>query len=246
MKEIQRILSFMRRAVDDYGMIREGDRIAVGISGGKDSLTLLVGMAELRRFYPIPFSLAAITVDMGFPGSDFSPIAALCRELDVEYRVEKTDIARIIFEERKEPNPCSLCARMRRGVLHGAAKEMGCTAVALGHHFDDAVETFMLNLFFEGRLGCFSPVTYLSNRDLYMIRPLLYAKERDVTMRVFYRFEPDEAHPGHVRILCKIKCPINPLPVRGEFEIPNMAVLKRFLLAAGWVEHDCMNLSDVE
>ena len=180
MKEIQRILSFMRRAVDDYGMIREGDRIAVGISGGKDSLTLLVGMAELRRFYPIPFSLAAITVDMGFPGSDFSPIAALCRELDVEYRVEKTDIARIIFEERKEPNPCSLCARMRRGVLHGAAKEMGCTAVALGHHFDDAVETFMLNLFFEGRLGCFSPVTYLSNRDLYMIRPLLYAKERDV------------------------------------------------------------------
>ena len=180
MKEIQRILSFMRRAVDDYGMIKEGDRIAVGVSGGKDSLTLLVGMAELRRFYPIPFSLCAITVDMGFPGSDFSPIADLCRERDVEYRVEKTDIARIIFEERKEPNPCSLCARMRRGVLHGAAKEMGCTAVALGHHFDDAVETFMLNLFFEGRLGCFSPVTYLSNRDLYMIRPLLYAKERDV------------------------------------------------------------------
>ena len=180
MKEIQRILSFMRRAVDDYGMIREGDHIAVGVSGGKDSLTLLVGMAELRRFYPIPFNLSAITVDMGFPGSDFTPIADLCRELRVEYRVEKTDIAKIIFEERKEPNPCSLCARMRRGVLHGAAKEMGCTAVALGHHFDDAVETFMLNLFFEGRLGCFSPVTYLSNRDLYMIRPLLYAKERDV------------------------------------------------------------------
>lgn len=180
MKEIQRILSFMRRAVDDYGMIREGDRIAVGVSGGKDSLTLLVGMAELRRFYPIPFTLCAITVDMGFPGSDFSPIANLCRELNVEYRIEKTDIAKIIFEERKEPNPCSLCARMRRGVLHGAAKEMGCTSVALGHHFDDAVETFMLNLFFEGRLGCFSPVTYLSNRDLYMIRPLLYAKERDV------------------------------------------------------------------
>lgn len=180
MKEIQRILSFMRRAVDDYGMIADGDRIAVGISGGKDSLTLLTGLAELRRFYPHPFSLVGVTVDMGFPGSDFSVIADFCRELNVPYHVERTDIARIIFEERREPNPCSLCARMRRGVLHGAAKDLGCNKVALGHHFDDAVETFMLNLFFEGRLGCFSPVTYLSNRDLTMIRPLLYAKEKDV------------------------------------------------------------------
>ena len=180
MKDIQRILSYMRRAIDDYGMITEGDRIGVGISGGKDSLTLLAGMSELRRFYPIPFTLTAITVDMGFEGSDFSAVAAFCRERDIEYRVERTDIAGIIFEERKEPNPCSLCARMRRGVLHGAAKEMGCNKIALGHHFDDAVETFMLNLFFEGRLGCFSPVTYLSNRDLTMIRPLLYAKEKDV------------------------------------------------------------------
>ena len=180
MKEIQRILSFMRRAVDDYGMIADGDRIAVGISGGKDSLTLLTGLAELRRFYPHPFSLVGVTVDMGFEGSDFSVIADFCRERNVPYHVERTDIARIIFEERQEPNPCSLCARMRRGVLHGAAKDLGCNKVALGHHFDDAVETFMLNLFFEGRLGCFSPVTYLSNRDLTMIRPLLYAKEKDV------------------------------------------------------------------
>ena len=180
MKDIQRILSYMRRAIDDYGMIAEGDRIGVGISGGKDSLTLLAGMSDLRLFYPIPFTLCAITVDMGFAGSDFSPIEAFCRERDIEYRVEKTDIAAIIFEERKESNPCSLCARMRRGVLHGAAKEMGCNKIALGHHFDDAVETFMLNLFFEGRLGCFSPVTYLSNRDLTMIRPLLYAKEKDI------------------------------------------------------------------
>ena len=180
MKDIQRILSYMRRAVDDYAMISPGDRIAVGISGGKDSLTLLIGLAELRRFYPIPFTLCGVTVDMGFPGSDFSPVAELCRELDVEYRVEKTDIAKIIFEERKETNPCSLCARMRRGVLHGATVDMGCNKIALGHHFDDAVETFMLNLFFEGRLGCFSPVTYLSNRKIHMIRPLLYAKEKDV------------------------------------------------------------------
>ena len=180
LKDIQRILSYMRRAVDDYAMISPGDRIAVGISGGKDSLTLLIGLAELRRFYPIPFTLCGVTVDMGFPGSDFSPVAELCRELDVEYRVEKTDIAKIIFEERKETNPCSLCARMRRGVLHGATVDMGCNKIALGHHFDDAVETFMLNLFFEGRLGCFSPVTYLSNRKIHMIRPLLYAKEKDV------------------------------------------------------------------
>ena len=170
----------MRRALDDYGMIRENDRIAVGVSGGKDSLTLLLALSEIRRFYPIPFTLSAITVDMGFPGSDFSGIAALCERIGVPYRVVKTDIAKIIFDTRREANPCSLCARMRRGVLHSTAKEMGCTTIALGHHFDDVVETFMLNLFFEGRLGCFSPVTYLSNRDLYMIRPLLYAKESDV------------------------------------------------------------------
>ena len=180
MKDIQRILSYMRRAIDDHGMIREGDRIAVGISGGKDSLTLLAGMCELRRFYPIPFTLTAITVDMGFPGSDYTAIADFCRERDVEYRVERTDIARIIFEERKETNPCSLCARMRRGVLHGAAKDMGCTSIALGHHFDDAVNTFMMNLFFEGRLGCFSPVSYLSRQELFLIRPLLYAPEKDI------------------------------------------------------------------
>lgn len=180
MKDIQRILSFMRRATDDYGMIRPEDHIAVGVSGGKDSLTLLAGLAELRRFYPVPFTLSAITVDMGFPGSDYTPVADFCRALDVEYRVAPTDIAEVVFHIRKEPNPCSLCARMRRGVLHGTAKEMGCTSVALGHHFDDVVETFMLNLFFEGRLGCFSPVTYLSNRDIRLIRPLIYAKEKDI------------------------------------------------------------------
>ncbi len=170
----------MRRAVDDYGMIRENDKIAVGVSGGKDSLTLLLGLAHLRRFYPLPFTLAAVTVDMGFPGSDFSPIARFCEELNVEYRVEKTDIAEIIFDIRKEPNPCALCAKMRRGVLHTAAKELGCNRVALGHHFDDAVNTFMMNLFFEGRLGCFSPVSYLSRQELYLIRPLLYAQEKDI------------------------------------------------------------------
>ena len=175
------ILSYTRRAVDDYQMIRPGDKIAVGVSAGKDSLALLCAMAALKRFYPSPFELVAITVDMGFEGgSDFSPIAKLCEELEVPYKVVPSEIAKIIFDIRKEPNPCSLCAKLRRGALHNAAKAEGCTSVALGHHFDDAVETFMLNLFYEGRIGCFQPVTYLSRVGLYVIRPLLYAPEKEV------------------------------------------------------------------
>ena len=180
MNEMRRMLSFVRRAVDDYGMIDEGDRIAVGISGGKDSLTLLETLAALRVFYPKKFEIVAITVDMGFEGTDFSEIAELCRRINVEYHIEKTEIAKIIFDIRKEPNPCSLCAKMRRGSLHSAAQDMRCNKVALGHHFDDAVETFMLNMFFEGRLGCFSPKSYLSNRKLTLIRPMIYATEKDV------------------------------------------------------------------
>ena len=180
MNEMKRMLSYIRRAVDEYAMIDDGDKIAVGISGGKDSLTLLATLAALRRFYPKKFDLTAITVDMGFEGSDFSEIKKMCDTLGVEYAVVKTEIAKIIFDIRRESNPCSLCAKMRRGALHAAAKERGCNKVALGHHYDDAVETFMLNLFFEGRLGCFSPVTYLSNRDITLIRPMIYAREKDV------------------------------------------------------------------
>lgn len=180
MEHIKRILSFTRRALDDYGMIAPGDKIAVGVSAGKDSLTLLCAMAELRRFYPVPFELIAITIDMGFEGADFTPIAKLCEELDVPYHVIPTEISKIIFDVRKEKNPCSLCAKMRRGVLHNTAKELGCNRVALGHHFDDVVDTFMLNLFFEGRLGCFQPVTYLSRADLHLIRPMIYMPEKDV------------------------------------------------------------------
>ncbi|MBE6662163.1 MAG: tRNA 2-thiocytidine(32) synthetase TtcA [Ruminococcaceae bacterium] len=181
MEHIKRILSYTRRAVDDYGMIREGEKIAVGISGGKDSLTLLCALAELRRFYPNKFELCAITIDMGFADEmDFSGVRALCESLDVPYHIVPTEIYKIIFEVRKEASPCSLCAKMRRGALHKAAKELGCTAVALGHHFDDVVDTFMLNLFFEGRLGCFSPVTYLSRMDITLIRPMIYMPEKDV------------------------------------------------------------------
>ena len=180
MNEMKRMLSFVRRAVDDYNMIEEGDRIAVGVSGGKDSLTLLAVMAALKRFYPKRFEVVGITIDTGFEGSDFSPVEEYCKALGVEYVVVKTEIAKIIFDVRKESNPCSLCAKMRRGSLHAAAQEAGCNKVALGHHYDDAVETFMMNLFFEGRLGCFSPVTYLSNRKIKLIRPMIYAQEKDV------------------------------------------------------------------
>ncbi len=180
MENIKRVLSFVRRALDDYLMIEDGDKIAVGVSAGKDSLTLLCAMAEIRRFYPKKFDLLAITVDMGFEEMDFSPIKSFCEELGVEYEIVPTQISKIIFDVRKEKNPCSLCAKMRRGALYNYAKERGCNKVALGHHFDDVVETFMLNLFFEGRLGCFQPVTYLSNTDITLIRPMIYMPEKDV------------------------------------------------------------------
>ena len=180
MENIKRVLSYVRRGVDDYNMIEDGDKIAVGVSAGKDSLALLCAMADLRRFYPNKFELCAITVDMGFEDADFSPIKELCDKLEVEYHIVPTQISKVIFDVRKEKNPCSLCAKMRRGALYGYAREIGFNKVALGHHFDDVVETFMLNLFFEGRLGCFQPVTYLSNTQITLIRPMIYMPEKDV------------------------------------------------------------------
>lgn len=180
MKELKRVLSFTRRAIDDYEMIEDGDKIAVGISGGKDSLTMLYALAELRRFYPKKFEICALTIDMGFKDADFSKIQAFCDLLNVKYHIVRTQISEIIFDIRKESNPCSLCARMRRGAIHSAATELGCNKVALGHHFDDVVDTFMLNLFFEGRIGCFRPVTYLSKTGITLIRPLIYMPEKDV------------------------------------------------------------------
>lgn len=177
---MRKILSRVRRGVDDYQMIQEGDRIAVGISGGKDSLTLLCAMAALRHFYPKKFQVIGISLDMGFPGSDFSEVAKLCEKLDVEYHVKKTDIAEIIFDVRQEKNPCSLCAKMRRGGVNDMAVELGCNKVALGHHNEDVLETFFLSLFFEGRLNCFAPITYLSRRDIHVIRPMIYLPEGDI------------------------------------------------------------------
>ncbi len=187
---VRRILSYTRRAVDDYGMIEDGDRIAVGVSGGKDSLALLCSLAMLKKFYPKKFELEAITMDPGFykagygneaeTKAGFEKLRELCEQLDVNFTLFDTEIAKIIFDVRKEKSPCSLCARMRRGALHDNAKLLNCNKIALGHHFDDAVETFMMNLFNEGRIGCFSPVTYLDRKDITLIRPLIYAPEKDI------------------------------------------------------------------
>ena len=184
---MQKLLSYVRRAVDDYQMIQEGDSIAVGVSGGKDSLALLAALAHLRRFYPKKFTLKAITLDMGYEEMDFTPIRRFCEELDVEYILIPTQIKTIIFDIRKEENPCALCAKMRRGALHEAALAAGCDKIALGHHFDDVVETYMLSLFYEGRINCFQPVTYLDRRGVTLLRPLLYTPEsyvRSVTKRI--------------------------------------------------------------
>lgn len=173
---MRKILSYVRRCVEDYDMIQSGDKVAVGVSGGKDSLTLLVALAKLREFYPLSFTVEAVTLDMG-GGMNFEPVKTLCRGLDIPYTIINTEISHIIFDVRKEKNPCSMCAKMRRGALHAALLEKGIHKVALGHHFDDAVETFFLSLFYEGRLSCFQPVTYLDRTGITQIRPLLYCGE---------------------------------------------------------------------
>lgn len=174
---MERILSLVRRCVEDYDMIKPGDRIAVGVSGGKDSLTLLAALAKLRHFYPVPFTVEGLTLDMG-GGMEFGPVHDFCRALDVPYTVIPTEISHIIFDVRKEKNPCSMCAKMRRGALHSAMQERGIHKIALGHHYDDAVETFFLSLVFEGRLSCFQPVTWLDRTEITQIRPLLYCGEQ--------------------------------------------------------------------
>lgn len=171
------ILSHVRRCIEDYEMIQPGDKIAVGVSGGKDSLVTLYAMAKLKEFYPIPFELHAITVHPGVPEMDFGKVEKLCEELGVPYHIIHTQIFEIIFDIRKEKNPCSMCAKMRRGALHNAMQELGLNKIALGHHLDDAVETFFLSLFYEGRLSCFQPVTYLDRTGITQIRPLLYCGE---------------------------------------------------------------------
>lgn len=185
-KAMQRLCGLIRKAIRQYGMLAPGDRVLVGVSGGKDSVALTIGLAQLREYLGIPFEVVAVTLDPQFGGQpvDYSALEELFRSYNVPYEVRRTQIGPIVFDYRKEKNPCSLCAKMRRGALHAAAQELGCNKVALGHHLDDAIETFYMNLWREGRIGCFSPVTELPERGLTLIRPLLLATEYEVRTAV--------------------------------------------------------------
>lgn len=178
---LQKLLSRVRKAVTDYNMIQEGDKIAVGVSGGKDSIALLYCLNALRRFYPEKFSIVAVTLSLGNPGFDISSLIKLYKCLDIDYHIEETNIAKIVFDIRKEKNPCSLCSNMKRGAFYGTAKKLGCNKAAFGHHRDDVIETLLLSLFHEGRINTFSPVTYLDRRDITLIRPLIYIEEKMIS-----------------------------------------------------------------
>ena len=177
---MKQILGAMRKAINDFDMIQDGDKIVVGISGGKDSMTLLYALKLFQRFSPAQFDLYAVTLSMGFENFDITPIQDFCNKIDVPYKVVNTEIAKIVFDIRKESNPCALCAKMRRGALHNTVKELGFNKIALGHHSDDAIETMFLNMLYEGRINTFKPVTYLDRKDIYNIRPLVYVKEKQV------------------------------------------------------------------
>ncbi len=198
MVSIQRILGQVRRAIQDYNMIEDGDKIAVGVSGGKDSMTLLTALRQLQNFYPKKFELEAISLTMGIGNADYTPVVEYCKQIGVNYSVEETLIGKIIFEVRNEKNPCSMCANLRRGALHNKAKKLGCNKVALGHHRDDAVETLLLSSFYEGRIHTFSPVTYLDRQDLYLIRPLIYTEEKQIKSVVKSESLPIVKSPCHV------------------------------------------------
>lgn len=239
--KLQQMLSYVRRAVDDYHMIEEGDKIAVGISGGKDSLAMLYALNALQRFYPAHFTIHAVTVDLGFGNLDLSKIEALCEELDVPYTIVPTQIADVVFKERKESNPCSLCAKMRKGALNTAIKEAGCNKVAYAHHKDDVVETMLMSLIFEGRLHTFAPVTYLDRMELSVIRPMMYMKEADIIGFV---------HKYNVPV-AKSPCPVDGYTKREyvkqllrQLNLENPGVKERMFTAIqtgnlnGWGMHD--------
>ena len=176
---MQKLIGLVRRCVQDYHMIEEGDRIGVGVSGGKDSVALLAFLAELRKYNDKKFQIEAVTIDMGL-GMDYTSMQQLCEKLDVKFNLIKTEIGPIIFEHRKEKNPCSMCSKMRRGALNQAILDRGMNKLALGHHYDDAVETFMMSLIYEGRISCFQPVTDLDRTGIVQIRPMLYIHEKSI------------------------------------------------------------------
>lgn len=236
---LQKLLSYTRRAIDDYNMIDDGDKIAIGISGGKDSLTLLYALNGLKIFYPKHFELVAITVDLGLGIQKLDEINKLCEEFNIDYHIVKTDIGDIVFNERKESNPCSLCAKMRKGALNEKALELGCNKIAYAHHRDDIIETMFLSLIYEGRFYSFSPYTYLDKTKLTLIRPMMYVPECDV-----------------IGFMNKMNLPVakNPCPVDGhtkreyvknlvnQLNIDNPGIKKRLFTAIlngnikGWPE----------
>ena len=205
---LHKFTGLVRRCVEDYKMIAEGETIAVGVSGGKDSIALLCALANLRGYYPKRFELHAVTLDMGFEGTDFSPIAKLCKDINTPYTLQQTDIAHVVFDERKEKNPCSLCAKMRRGALNDLIKKLGISKIALAHHFDDAIETFLLSLLYEGRVNCFQPVTYMDRSDVTQIRPMLYIGEGTIIKLVEKYCLPVVHNP----------CPMNGVSKREEIK----------------------------
>lgn len=208
---MEKLIGRVRAAVEKYQMIEEGDHIAVGVSGGKDSLFLLCALKALSRYYPKTFTVTAVTADPCFGGkdTDFSRVEALCAELEIPYLLQRTNLGVLIFEDRKEENPCSLCARMRRGILHNICVEHGLNKIALGHHFDDAVQTVLMNLFYGGKLGCFSPKSYLSRKNLTMIRPLVFCEERQVRNAVTRMGLP----------VVKSACPADGVTARKDTEV---------------------------
>ena len=208
---MQRLEGLLRKAVQDYEMIAPGDRVCVGVSGGKDSVALTVALGHLRRYLGVPFEVMAVTLDPRFGGveADYQPLADLFAQEGIPYEIRRTDIGPVVFDYRKEPNPCALCAKMRRGALHAAAQELGCNKVALGHHLDDAVETFYMNLWREGRIGCFSPVTYLDQRNITLIRPMIFATESEVKSAVYHAGLP----------IIKSRCPADGATVREQTKL---------------------------
>ena len=203
---MQKLLGQVRRCVEDYRMIDAGDTVAVGVSGGKDSLVTLTALARLRAFYPIPFTVHAITLETGTPGMCFDAVADLCRQLDVPYTRIQVPVYDIVFNERKEKNPCSLCAKLRRGSLNTALTDLGIRKIALGHHYDDAIETLLMNLLFEGRINCFQPVTNLDRTGIVQIRPMLSIHEK--TLDNF-------AARMNLPVL-QNRCPVDKVTKRGE------------------------------
>lgn len=239
--KVQKLYSYVRRAVNDYHMIENDDKIAVGISGGKDSLTLLYALAGLRHFYPNKFEIIAVTVDLGFEGFDLSGIQKFCEELHVDYHVIQTQIGQIVFRQRNEVSPCALCAKMRKGALNDYVKDLGCNKVAYAHHMDDIIETMLLALIYEGRFYAFAPVTYLERTKLSVIRPLMYVPEADVT-----GFSNKQHLP-----LVKNPCPVDQITRRGyikqllqQINRENPGVKKRLFHAIttgkieGWTKYE--------